>query len=300
MKKMQKVNIDKKELEKFIDSIQCNFENLWKELSLWKSKWKIKNITFKKFKEYFCDNQIDVDTALKVKEVKLLKLIYNNISSSNSKFFIKIREYIINNFTEDINTCPYCGKAPLIYFENWKDKVNWYKRMFQFDHFFPKNHYQKWIINFYNLIPSCNACNHLKLDDNPLNSLKRWWKIFHPYFWWLKHDEGNIMVANDKSFDEEFSFIWSNNNILKLEHSQFFNLPQIYLNSQDTFNTFKFIQDKRSKMKAEKKNYVKNSSKTDAELKNYFLRNYSPESEKEILKFSNWKLKKDLIDNLIL
>ncbi len=51
-------------------------------------------------------------------------------------------------------------------------------------------------------------------------------------------------------------------------------------------------------MKAEKSNYIKNSLKTDTELKNYFFKNYYPEAEKDILKFANGKLKRDLIENL--
>jgi hypothetical protein len=42
----------------------------------------------------------------------------------------------------------------------------------------------------------------------------------------------------------------------------------------------------------------KKSSKSDEDLKSYFFKNYSPQNEDEILKYSNWKLKKDLIDNL--
>jgi len=34
------------------------------------------------------------------------------------------------------------------------------------------------------------------------------------------------------------------------------------------------------------------------ELKNYFFKNFYPKQEQDILKFSNWKLKKDLIKNI--
>lgn len=107
------------------------------------------------------------------------------------------------------------------------------------------------------------------------------------------------MSEENKNFDKEFSFAGNAGmKSLQSEHSQFFKLPQIYLNSQDTFNTFAFIQDKRNKMKAEKNHYAKSSGKSNLELKNYFFKNYYPETENDILKFANGKLKKDLISKI--
>ena len=299
---MQKINIGKKTLEEFIDNLKGDYKKTSSSLS------------FSSVKKYFCDDKlsinekgrinIDIQKSWEWKNITNIKKIYDDISSSNTDFYRKIREFIVWNFISNIKMCPYCGKVPLVYFENGTDKKNSHKRMFQFDHFFPKNTYQKGIINFYNLVPSCNACNHLKWVNNPLDRLNQWWKIFHPYFGWLEKKDDSIVVSEEnKSFDEEFNF--AGNQVgtagllsLQSEHSQFFKLPQIYLNSQDTFNTFKFIQDKRNKMKAEKNNYIKNSLKTETELKNYFFKNYAPETEKDILKYSNWKLKKDLIKDL--
>jgi hypothetical protein len=232
-----------------------------------------------------------------------LKKIYENISSSNSEFYIKIREKIIIEFTKNYKFCPYCWKNPLIFFEKGKDKQNSYARMFQLDHFFPKNIYHKWVINFYNLIPSCNACNHLKSDKNPLD-LKPSEQIFHPYFWFLHKDDNEKIIPVDESFDEKYSFSgnheknWKKKEIIyNSKHSDFFELWKIYFNPQDIAENFAFIQEQRTKILEEKQRF-KNCSKSNEELKDYFFKNYAPESEKDILKFSNGKLKKDLIDNL--
>ncbi len=201
-----------------------------------------------------------------------------------------ILQFRIENFTQKSKFCPYCWKTSLIFYERWKDKENSYSRLFQFDHFFPKNHYPKWIINFYNLIPSCNACNHLKLEDNPLDIIKKWWVIFHPYFWNLYLDEKEELKMD----------FWENCDIrlnYLSENSKFFKLWQKYLNSQDTFNIFNFIQDKRTKMKDEQMRFKKNTKSLE-QLKDYFFKNYYPTKEEDILKYSNWKLKKDLIENL--
>ena len=284
---MIKIDVNKKELEYFIDSLEKDFKKI--RLA------SINRLWFEKFKNYFCDDKlfINKDNKLNInskkKTVNDFKDIYSNISSNNSQFFLKIRKFIIDKFTEKIKFCPYCWKNPLIFFEKWKDKSNSYWRMFQFDHFFPKNHYHKWIINFYNLIPSCNACNHLKSDDNPLDIINNWWIIFHTYFW-------NLYLYN-KCLEKD---LWKNADInlnYFSENSKYFKLWQKYLNSQDTFNVFNFIQDKRTKIKDERTKFKK-SFKSDEELKNYFFKNYYPKSEQDILKFSNWKLKKDLIENL--
>ena len=292
---MIKINISKKELEDFIDSLKNDFEKLRSKenLTLW----------FNKFKEYFCDDNLNLDNKLKNKEVKLLKIIYSKISSDNSKFYRQIREFIIKKITEKIKFCPYCWKVPLIYFEKWKDKKNSYQRLFQLDHFFPKNYYHKWIINFYNLIPSCNACNHLKLDDNPINVINSWWVVFHPYFWNLYLEDWKIKKDYEENYEFKNYDIWL---CYKSQNLNFFKFWQKYLNSQDTFNIFNFIQDKRTKIKNELNNFkvdIKDLTEEEKKYKiekykDYFFKNYYPKKEQDILKFSNWKLKKDLIENL--
>ncbi len=285
---MIKIEIKKEELEKFFKNFKGEKENTYK-------KWyTIQLIKFNDFKELFCSNEINFSKINKNK-VNNYKKIYDNISSKwKSKIYIEIRKFIIEKFTEKIKFCPYCWKVPLIFFEKWQNKDNSYKRMFQFDHFFPKNHFHKWIINFYNLIPNCNACNHLKWEDNPLNIINDWWVIFHPYFWNLYLEKWEIKKDCEENIDWRNYDIWLN---YISKNSKFFKLGQKYLNSQDTFNIFNFIQDKRTKIKDERLKFKENS-KSDEELKNYFFKNYYPTQEQDILKFSNWKLKKDLIENL--
>lgn len=55
-----------------------------------------------------------------------------------------------------MKVCPYCN---IMYTYNRGKKVT-----AQLDHFFPKSEYPMFALCFYNLIPSCPACNHLKLD----------------------------------------------------------------------------------------------------------------------------------------
>lgn len=286
---MIRIQVNKKELEDFIDSLENDFKTIsWESIKI---NWiTYSMITFLEFKEVFCNDKI---SFFKSESEKVYRYLYDKISwkpSWNYEFLVKIKSFIIEKFTKEIRFCPYCWKVPLIHY--WKDLKK--ERLFQFDHFFPKNYYHKWIINFYNLIPSCNACNHLKWENNPLDLIINWWTIFHPYFWNIYLDEKKELKRDfQKNADIKLNYVSKN--------SKFFKLAQKYLNSQDTFNDFNFILEKREKMKDLKlsfKNKKGNSTLSDEKLKNYFFESYYPKNEEDVLKYWNWKLKKDLIENL--
>lgn len=60
-----------------------------------------------------------------------------------------------------ITVCPYCNRN---YIQNIQN-INQYskkRRTCEFDHFYPKSKYPFFAISFYNLVPSCKVCNHLK------------------------------------------------------------------------------------------------------------------------------------------
>jgi len=58
-----------------------------------------------------------------------------------------------------ITVCPYCNRNYINNIEKENDKTI---RTSQFDHFFNKKDYPLYAISFYNLVPSCYACNHTK------------------------------------------------------------------------------------------------------------------------------------------
>lgn len=60
------------------------------------------------------------------------------------------------------NVCPYCNRQ-YIYVTQSKGK-KWVSSV-QMDHFFPKEHFPLFSCSFYNLIPSCYACNHGKGEN---------------------------------------------------------------------------------------------------------------------------------------
>lgn len=58
-----------------------------------------------------------------------------------------------------INVCPYCNRN---YINNVSYADQNIKRTGQMDHFYPKNKYPFLAMSFFNLIPSCSSCNHIK------------------------------------------------------------------------------------------------------------------------------------------
>lgn len=68
----------------------------------------------------------------------------------------------------NVNTCPYCNRQYTFTIEKPK------KIRPQFDHFFSKSKYPHLALSFYNLIPCCSTCNHLKSD--------RAENLLYPYF----------------------------------------------------------------------------------------------------------------------
>ncbi|WP_419672991.1 hypothetical protein [Aliarcobacter butzleri] len=118
--------------------------------------------------------KININEILLAKENDLLDLI-NIIENRLDKLSVKHKEIIIKKiknlfkykdkyqnasltpfFTENFNfrTCFYCNKDFITNFEAGKEVST-----FQLDHFFDKGTYPYLALSFYNLIPSCSACN---------------------------------------------------------------------------------------------------------------------------------------------
>lgn len=66
-----------------------------------------------------------------------------------------------------VKTCPYCNRE----YTFSRSLINGREVHPEFDHFYPKSKYPYLALSFYNLVPSCHTCNHLKskeeVDINP-------------------------------------------------------------------------------------------------------------------------------------
>ena len=57
----------------------------------------------------------------------------------------------------NIRTCPYCNRHYTFTLDDGFVKVSP-----EYDHFYDKSHYPLLAVSFYNLVPSCHTCNHVK------------------------------------------------------------------------------------------------------------------------------------------
>lgn len=58
-----------------------------------------------------------------------------------------------------VNVCPYCNRQYTFTVDSGK------KTRPEFDHFYDKASYPLLALSFYNLVPSCHTCNHVKRND---------------------------------------------------------------------------------------------------------------------------------------
>lgn len=82
-------------------------------------------------------------------------------------------------FLESINlkVCPYCNKNYItVYTSSKNNKV---KTHCDLDHFYPKKYYPYLAVSFYNLIPSCSACNSRHKKDKDPNEED--YKLINPF-----------------------------------------------------------------------------------------------------------------------
>lgn len=90
------------------------------------------------------------------------KEIYNNYFSNGANTFVD-GNYNAYTFLENMNitVCPYCEDEYLD-IVNINDRT---RRTCEIDHFFPKNRYPALAMSFFNLVPSGQKCNGLKMEN---------------------------------------------------------------------------------------------------------------------------------------
>jgi hypothetical protein len=196
-----------------------------------------------------------------------------------------------------IKTCPYCNRN-YISFVKTKEK----KTRPQLDHFYPKTIYPFLACSFYNLIPSCSACNHMKSDDDSFEDEKAG-KLVHPY--------------NVKDNDFTFSYTFDNLDILKSidkknirfedeekikitldrkyeKNNEYFQLETIYQNHKDI--VIELILKEINYPKSYIKELIDNHFGTEEEIYRFIFSNYL--SIDDLHKRPLSKLTKDIIEEL--
>ncbi|MFA7091104.1 MAG: hypothetical protein WC149_04550 [Arcobacteraceae bacterium] len=196
-----------------------------------------------------------------------------------------------------IKTCPYCNRSYISFVKNDEKKTRP-----QLDHFYPKAIYPFLACSFYNLIPSCSACNHMKSDDDSYKDEK----------------DGNLVhPCNVKDSDFTFSYTFNNLDILKSideknirfedeekikitldrkyeKNNEYFQLETIYQNHKDI--VIELILKEINYPKSYINELIKNGFGTEEEIYRFIFSNYLKIDDLHKRPLS--KLTRDIVEEL--
>lgn len=175
------INPDKKVVNQHFEAIYNHINNSRLKYSYDKiNQWFLTNGSRKSFKDIII---ADHDTLKEIKndyfsqnypdEIKYISRRLYSHYFANANVGFGDNKYSAATLTHSlgIKVCPYCNKNYInnIYYSG--DKV---KRTCQIDHFHSKDSYPFLAISFFNLIPCCSTCNHIKsnavIEYSPYNS----------------------------------------------------------------------------------------------------------------------------------
>lgn len=239
------------------------------------------------------------------KEAKppIYKIVYNIFVDNGYDTYLSksetSKEYDAYKLVENIGirTCPYCNRSYISFVKNDEKKTRP-----QLDHFYPKAIYPFLACSFYNLIPSCSACNHMKSDDDSYKDEKAG-KLVHPY--------------NVKDSDFIFSYTFDNLDILKSidkenirfedeqkikitldrkyeKNNDYFQLETIYQNHRDI--VIELILKEINYPKSYINELINNGFGTEEEIYRFIFSNYLEKDKLHQRPLS--KLTKDIVEEL--
>lgn len=151
-----------------LENIKGYFEQMiWEDLVIKNVGARLKNPNFIELKSYHGLRE----RRVRYKSSKMIQVrSYLRIPIAYDKIYYQYEDFLdfyknfskkeINNWIvekTDMKVCPYCN---ISYTYNRGRSVT-----AQLDHFFPKSEYPMFALCFYNLVPSCSACNKIKHDE---------------------------------------------------------------------------------------------------------------------------------------
>lgn len=131
-----------------------------------------------------------------------------------------------------IKSCPYCGAQFILSFSSGRKQ----RVLCELDHFYPKDEHPLLCISFFNLIPSCSACNRVKSHGKTCIHTYP-----HPYledldslFRFTTDAEGDIRSILDQKSTISIQLEPRGSNHSKINsHIKRFYLKELYLNHAD-------------------------------------------------------------------
>lgn len=181
--------------------------------------------------EYFTTNYpMDFGIKGQKKEdwTKLYKIFREDIFEKEYKNWgERTQEYGAYYFVEKLGlkTCPYCNRNYTFVVDEENGKLRP-----EIDHFYPKSLYPFLAMSFYNLIPSCQICNHTKSNtlkdelENPYDITPNSYK-----FTYIPKNIDFTLVENNKYNFDNFEI----NIVGKKDNLELFKLNELYKQHKD-------------------------------------------------------------------
>jgi 5-methylcytosine-specific restriction endonuclease McrA len=171
------------------------------------------------------------------------KKIINDYLKCFEKFYDsewdKIQGYSRYDFVKlfKLKSCPYCNRNYIFTVDTTTDKLRP-----EIDHFYPKSKYPFLALSFYNLIPSCQVCNHTK-RNNDTKFLRTPYEInnndFQFSFKPIKINENEINLSLTEEF-QEFDTLFKLNKLYK-QHDDIVNELQVKFFHEHTKKHFELL-----------------------------------------------------------
>lgn len=196
-----------------------------------------------------------------------------------------------------LKCCPYCNRSYISFVKN-KEK----QTRPQLDHYYPKAIYPFLACSFYNLIPSCSACNHMKSDDDSYEDEKNG-ELINPYnvedkdfkFSYKLNDLKltEIIRKDDINFDYEESIEIELKTKYK-KNVEYFQLEEIYQNHKDV--VIELILKEINYPKSYIEELIKSGFGSKEEIYRFLFSNYLELDDLHKRPLS--KLTKDIVEEL--
>lgn len=236
-------------------------------------------------------NTNDLNNQLKFRILKNdidcdLKEIFTNFYENE---WDDVEDYTRYDFVikHGLNSCPYCNRNYIFLVDKNENRLRP-----EIDHFYPKSIYPFLAMSFYNLIPSCQICNHTKKDKDAFkDNLKSPYEI-NFFDFKFKYKPKNItfyQINKNKYVEERFDIILNKTNSVE-KNDEYFKLNLLYEQHKD------IVLDLLLKKTIYTKSYIKelkeNFKLKDDEIYRFLFCNYL--KDKDLHKRPLSKLIKDI------
>jgi len=197
----------KNQLEKYILAPLSSFDDLGREFN------QEFEVEIEEFKSSKAQGNTDYGKFVSFMMSRYKTVMKELIFDEEIKRKIKFGTWLAK--TIGMKTCPYCNR---------QYTFTIYKKQEirpQFDHFYPKSKFPYFALSFYNLIPACPTCNHLKTDKTK--------KILYPYLegfgdkCMFRVNHGEYMMGREIKVDFDIS-----KNISKEEQRKYKNSIKMF------------------------------------------------------------------------